>query len=85
MLPECPEPPPSLCAIEEPLPEGDYDPAANYGPRKLPQKAAVVPPKPELPFWQQPAWIAPVAFLAGFVTAVFAVGVYAHFATAAGP
>lgn len=71
-------PPAHVCMeteAQEPLPEGDYEPA----------NAPVVAPRcPEATFWQQPAWVAPVAFLAGFVTAVFAVGAYAYF-TAASP
>jgi hypothetical protein len=61
--------------IMEPMPAGDAEdsPAA-------PARPAVPPPAPRptpTPFWSQPAWVAPVAFLAGFLTATLAVGLYA--------
>ena len=72
--------------VEEAMPEGDAEAQVERQARPVRASAPTQVPAPVRapPFWEQPGWVAPVAFLAGFLTATLAVGLYAFVASTPG-
>jgi len=70
--------------VEEAMPEGDAEVQAERQAKPASAPTQLPTPVRAPPFWEQPGWVAPVAFLAGFLTATLAVGLYAFVASTPG-